>query len=153
MREGLKGARTTSMHNVLIQLQKCCNHPFLIDGVRQVTPRPPAASGAESSEAASFLALHSGKLRLLEQLLLRLRKRGHRVLLFSQMVGFGPGWRRLLCLFVCACVGVWVCGCALGSTPSSISLSRVCRLVGCSLTRSLVHVLSAAVCFAFCGGR
>ena len=57
------------------QLRKCCNHPFLIDGVEDL------AQGASSD-----LIRSCGKLHLLHKLLVRLKETGHRVLVFSQMV-------------------------------------------------------------------
>lgn len=62
------------MHNILMQLRKCANHPYLFDGAEE----PPFTNDER-------LIVHSGKMVLLDKLLLRLKSRGHRVLLFSQM--------------------------------------------------------------------
>ncbi|XP_026194247.1 ISWI chromatin-remodeling complex ATPase CHR17, partial [Cyclospora cayetanensis] len=65
----------TQMLNILMQLRKCCNHPYLFDGVE---PGPPYVEGYHLVEAA-------GKMHLLDRLLPRLKAEGSRVLLFSQM--------------------------------------------------------------------
>lgn len=61
--------------NVLMQLRKCCNHPYLFHGAE---PGPPYTTG-------EHLILNSGKLTLLDKLLKKLEERGSRVLIFSQM--------------------------------------------------------------------
>jgi ATP-dependent DNA helicase len=66
----------TSLNNVLMQLRKNCNHPDLITG---------GLDGSIHFPSADELVAACGKLQLLERLLLRLRSRGHRVLIFSQM--------------------------------------------------------------------
>uniref|UniRef100_UPI00398E5C1D chromodomain-helicase-DNA-binding protein 1-like isoform X1 n=2 Tax=Pristiophorus japonicus TaxID=55135 RepID=UPI00398E5C1D len=69
--EMVKKAR---LMNILIQLRKCVNHPYLFDGVE---PEP--------FQIGDHLVEASGKLHLLDKLLAFLHPRGHRVLLFSQM--------------------------------------------------------------------
>ena len=59
------------LNNVLMQLRKCCNHPFLF--------RTDAWRVDES------LVRSSGKFLLLDSMLPKLKAAGHRVLLFSQM--------------------------------------------------------------------
>lgn len=65
----------TQMLNLLMQLRKTCNHPYLFDGVE---PGPPYVEGFHMVEA-------SGKMVLLHKLLPKLFSQGSRVLLFSQM--------------------------------------------------------------------
>ncbi|KAF7458439.1 SWI2/SNF2 ISWI-like (AT hook) [Cryptosporidium felis] len=65
----------TQMLNLLMQLRKTCNHPYLFDGVE---PGPPYLEGFHMVEA-------SGKMVLLHKLLPKLFSQGSRVLLFSQM--------------------------------------------------------------------
>ncbi|KAB5583814.1 hypothetical protein PHYPO_G00099960 [Pangasianodon hypophthalmus] len=60
--------------NILMQLRKCVNHPYLFDGVE---PEP--------FEIGEHLVEASGKLSLLDSMLAYLLEEGHRVLLFSQM--------------------------------------------------------------------
>ncbi|EGZ28338.1 hypothetical protein PHYSODRAFT_466564 [Phytophthora sojae] len=63
--------------NILPQLRKACNHPYLFPGAE---PEP--------FEEGSHLYENSGKLFVLHQILPRLKKEGHRVLLFSQSPPF-----------------------------------------------------------------
>ena len=67
------GANARSLVNVLAALRKCCNHPYLFEGVE---PEP--------FEEGEHLVHAAAKLRLLDRLLVRLWARGARVLLFSQ---------------------------------------------------------------------
>jgi chromodomain-helicase-DNA-binding protein 1-like len=62
------------LNNLLMQLRKCVNHPYLFDGVE-----------AEPFALGDHLVHVSGKLIYLDRLLALLRRRGHRVLVFSQM--------------------------------------------------------------------
>ncbi|KAJ3129306.1 hypothetical protein HK101_005272, partial [Irineochytrium annulatum] len=68
--------RTTPLHNILMQLRKVCDHPYLHADVG------PANLSAEQTHA--FLTNACGKLILLQPLLARLKEKGHRVLIFSQ---------------------------------------------------------------------
>uniref|UniRef100_A0A8D0B1C1 Chromodomain helicase DNA binding protein 1-like n=1 Tax=Sander lucioperca TaxID=283035 RepID=A0A8D0B1C1_SANLU len=60
--------------NILMQLRKCVDHPYLFNGVE---PEP--------FEMGEHLVEASGKLCLLDSMLTYLHKGGHRILLFSQM--------------------------------------------------------------------
>lgn len=60
--------------NPLMDLRKICNHPFLVPGVE-----PPGDTLGED------LVGSSGKLALLDRMLVQLKARGHKVLVFSQM--------------------------------------------------------------------
>jgi len=71
-----KGGHATTLLNIVMELKKCCNHPYLFQGVEDKNSADPLQS----------LIKASGKLILLDKLLLRLKERGHRVLIFSQMV-------------------------------------------------------------------
>jgi SWI/SNF-related matrix-associated actin-dependent regulator of chromatin subfamily A member 5 len=68
------GANRTRMLNMLMQLRKCANHPYLFEGAET----PPFTNDERLINA-------SGKMVVLDKLLTRLRSGGHRVLLFSQM--------------------------------------------------------------------
>jgi SNF2 family DNA or RNA helicase len=73
---GAKGS-VSSLINIVMDLKKCCNHPYLVRHVdEQMTP----------AETYHNLVRHSGKFILLDKLLTRLKETGHRVLIFSQMV-------------------------------------------------------------------
>ncbi|KAG6818079.1 hypothetical protein H0H87_009234 [Tephrocybe sp. NHM501043] len=63
--------------NVLMQLRKCLQHPYLY--AEDIEPR-----GLSPVEGHEKLIDASGKLRFLKSLLPKLKERGHRVLLFSQ---------------------------------------------------------------------
>uniref|UniRef100_A0A8C1MBF3 Chromodomain helicase DNA binding protein 1-like n=1 Tax=Cyprinus carpio TaxID=7962 RepID=A0A8C1MBF3_CYPCA len=64
----------TRLLNILMQLRKCVDHPYLFDGVE---PEP--------FEMGEHLVKASGKLSLLDTMLAYLQEGGHRLLLFSQM--------------------------------------------------------------------
>ncbi|EKX33876.1 hypothetical protein GUITHDRAFT_45412, partial [Guillardia theta CCMP2712] len=92
LRKGAKGAQVPALRNVEMELRKCCNHPYLIDGVeeqvclarlkflRQVRSH---SSGADMLQQLIF---HSGKMVLLDKILPKLRTEHHRVLIFSQFI-------------------------------------------------------------------
>ncbi|KAG8456346.1 hypothetical protein GDO86_002215 [Hymenochirus boettgeri] len=76
--KGSKGS-TSGFLNIMMELKKCCNHCYLI--------KPPEDNEFfNRQEALQHLIRSSGKLILLDKLLIRLRERGNRVLIFSQMV-------------------------------------------------------------------
>ncbi|XP_077050524.1 chromodomain-helicase-DNA-binding protein 2 isoform X8 [Siphateles boraxobius] len=76
-----KGTRGSSSGflNIVMELKKCCNHGFLIK-------QPEDGENDKVQEHLQCLVRGSGKLVLLDKLLTRLRERGNRVLIFSQMV-------------------------------------------------------------------
>lgn len=63
------------LQNILMQLRKCCNHPYLFDGAE---PGPPYTTD-------EHLLYNCGKMALLAKLLPKLQEQGSRVLIFSQM--------------------------------------------------------------------
>merc|ERR1711970_119159 len=78
--KGNKGS-TVSFVNVVVELKKCCNHGYLT--------KPPDETLQDNQTRDSRLQnllRGSGKLLLLDKLLVRLQETGHRVLIFSQMV-------------------------------------------------------------------
>jgi SNF2 family DNA or RNA helicase len=72
-----------SINNLAIQLRKCCNHPFLLNGVEEEVRAAENVADEKKAEA-DFLVRASGKLVLLDKLLPKLQEDGHRVLVFSQ---------------------------------------------------------------------
>ncbi|KAM6421419.1 LOW QUALITY PROTEIN: chromodomain-helicase-DNA-binding protein 8 [Rhynochetos jubatus] len=87
-----KGAGHTNMPNLLntmMELRKCCNHPYLINGAEEKIL-------AEFRESCHHHVPHdfhlqamvrsAGKLVLIDKLLPKLKAGGHKVLIFSQMV-------------------------------------------------------------------
>ncbi|KAG0417359.1 ISWI chromatin-remodeling complex ATPase ISW2, partial [Dictyocoela roeselum] len=65
----------SSLMNILIRLRQCCNHPYLFEGAE---PGPPFTTDEHIVE-------NSGKLLIIDKLLAKLKERGSRVLIFSQM--------------------------------------------------------------------
>ncbi|KAK1410859.1 hypothetical protein QVD17_37400 [Tagetes erecta] len=72
-----KGIPQQSMLNIVMQLRKVCNHPYLIPGTE------PEVGSVEFLHDMRIKA--SAKLTLLHSMLKILKKEGHRVLIFSQM--------------------------------------------------------------------
>ncbi|KAG5029239.1 protein CHROMATIN REMODELING 4-like isoform X1 [Glycine soja] len=72
-----KGVAQQSMLNIVMQLRKVCNHPYLIPGTE------PESGSVEFLHEMRIKA--SAKLTLLHSMLKILHKEGHRVLIFSQM--------------------------------------------------------------------
>ena len=79
--QGVKASNIPSLRNIMMQLRKCCNHPFLIKGVEDTVTQ-----GLEADDAFARLINASGKMVLIDKLLPKLKARGHKVLIFSQMV-------------------------------------------------------------------
>ncbi|CAH9091552.1 unnamed protein product [Cuscuta epithymum] len=69
------GGERKRLLNIAMQLRKCCNHPYLFQGAE---PGPPYTTG-------DHLIENAGKMVLLDKLLPKLKERGSRVLIFSQM--------------------------------------------------------------------
>ena len=72
-----------SLNNLAMQLRKCCNHLFLLNGIEEEFRMKQKTEGIEQPEG-DLLAKASGKLVLLDKLLPRLKENGHRILVFSQ---------------------------------------------------------------------
>jgi len=101
----LGGADKVRLLNILMQLRKVCNHPYLFEGAE---PGPPFKDGPHLWENA-------GKMLMLDKLLIRLKEQGSRVLIFSQMTRMldilddfmvHKGCVRVVCegcVCVCAC--------------------------------------------------
>ncbi|XP_066997701.2 chromodomain-helicase-DNA-binding protein Mi-2 homolog isoform X3 [Anabrus simplex] len=74
------GGQQVSLLNIMMDLKKCCNHPYLFPAAAQEAPMTP-----NGSYETSALTKASGKLVLLSTMLRKLKEQGHRVLIFSQM--------------------------------------------------------------------
>ena len=74
------GGQQVSLLNIMMDLKKCCNHPYLFPVASQEAPSLP--NGMYEINA---LTKASGKLVLLSKMLRLLKEQGHRVLIFSQM--------------------------------------------------------------------
>ncbi|XVF04811.1 hypothetical protein REPUB_Repub05bG0117700 [Reevesia pubescens] len=82
LNKGVRGNQV-SLLNIVVELKKCCNHPFLFESADH------GYGGDNSMNDISKLEriiLSSGKLVILDKLLVRLHETKHRVLIFSQMV-------------------------------------------------------------------
>jgi superfamily II DNA or RNA helicase len=96
--KGAKASNAPSLMNVMMELRKCCNHPFLIKGAEDRILSEAASKarlqGSSDKETAldqsklyaEQLVKSSGKMVLMEKLLQKLFDGGHKVLVFSQMV-------------------------------------------------------------------
>lgn len=69
------GKNRSAMLNIVMQLRKCCGHPYLFEGVEDRTLDP----------LGEHLVENCGKLNMVDKLLKRLKERGSRVLIFTQM--------------------------------------------------------------------
>uniref|UniRef100_A0A1J3GJM0 Protein CHROMATIN REMODELING 5 n=1 Tax=Noccaea caerulescens TaxID=107243 RepID=A0A1J3GJM0_NOCCA len=80
LNKGVRGNQV-SLLNIVVELKKCCNHPFLFESADH-------GYGGDINDNTKLdkVILSSGKLVILDKLLVRLRETKHRVLIFSQMV-------------------------------------------------------------------
>ncbi|QBM86583.1 SWI/SNF-related matrix-associated actin-dependent regulator of chromatin subfamily A member 5 [Metschnikowia aff. pulcherrima] len=65
----------TRLLNIVMQLRKCCNHPYLFEGAE---PGPPYTTD-------EHLVYNAKKMIILDKILKKFQKEGSRVLIFSQM--------------------------------------------------------------------
>merc|ERR1712142_503840 len=75
-----KGGAQVSLLNIMMELKKCANHPYLLPGPAEEAPLAP--NGLFEINA---MIKACGKLTLLTKMLKQLKADGHRVLIFSQM--------------------------------------------------------------------
>ncbi|KAK7482613.1 hypothetical protein BaRGS_00026112 [Batillaria attramentaria] len=75
-----KGGNQVSLLNIMMDLKKCCNHPYLFPVAAQEAPRT-----TNNAFEGSALIKACGKLELMAKMLKQLKVTGHRVLIFSQM--------------------------------------------------------------------
>ncbi|KAE9606295.1 putative DNA helicase chromatin remodeling SNF2 family [Lupinus albus] len=80
LNKGVRGNQV-SLLNIVVELKKCCNHPFLFESADH-------GYGGDSVDNSKLerIVFSSGKLVILDKLLVRLHETKHRVLIFSQMV-------------------------------------------------------------------
>ncbi|ETM40523.1 hypothetical protein L914_13551 [Phytophthora nicotianae] len=74
-----------TLNNIQLQLRKCCNHPFLIKGVEEreldeLGNNPTPAQVMEKTIECS------GKMMLVSKLIPKLKRDGHKILIFSQFL-------------------------------------------------------------------
>ncbi|XP_059429432.1 protein CHROMATIN REMODELING 5 isoform X1 [Corylus avellana] len=82
LNKGVRGNQV-SLLNIVVELKKCCNHPFLFESADHGYG---GDSRTNDSSKVERIVLSSGKLVILDKLLVRLHETKHRVLIFSQMV-------------------------------------------------------------------
>ncbi|KAJ9542713.1 hypothetical protein OSB04_029219 [Centaurea solstitialis] len=82
LNKGVRGNQV-SLLNIVVELKKCCNHPFLFESADHGYGGDSSITGSSKLER---IILSSGKLVILDKLLDRLHETNHRVLIFSQMV-------------------------------------------------------------------
>ncbi|XP_047972578.1 protein CHROMATIN REMODELING 5 isoform X1 [Salvia hispanica] len=82
LNKGVRGNQV-SLLNIVVELKKCCNHPFLFESADHGYGGDTNSLGSTKLER---VILSSGKLVILDKLLNRLHETNHRVLIFSQMV-------------------------------------------------------------------
>ncbi|NWI09612.1 CHD6 protein, partial [Crypturellus soui] len=86
-----KGANQHNMPNLIntmMELRKCCNHPYLINGAEEKILEDFRKTHSPDSPDFQLQAMiqAAGKLVLIDKLLPKLIAGGHKVLIFSQMV-------------------------------------------------------------------
>ncbi|XP_025415393.1 chromodomain-helicase-DNA-binding protein Mi-2 homolog isoform X3 [Sipha flava] len=74
------GGQQVSLLNIMMDLKKCCNHPYLFPLASQEAP-----TTINGSYEIGALTRAAGKLVLLSRMLRKLHETNHRVLIFSQM--------------------------------------------------------------------
>ncbi|OWZ23357.1 Chromodomain-helicase-DNA-binding protein [Phytophthora megakarya] len=71
-----------NLMNVMMELRKCCNHPYLNNGVEEILNE----GLTTEAQRHEMMVKCCGKMVLIDKLLPRLNDGGHKVLIFSQMV-------------------------------------------------------------------
>ncbi|XP_057510054.1 CHD3-type chromatin-remodeling factor PICKLE-like [Actinidia eriantha] len=71
-----KGGAQISLINVVMELRKLCCHAYMLEGVEP--------NIADANEAFKQLLETSGKLHLLDKMMVKLKEQGHRVLIYTQ---------------------------------------------------------------------
>ncbi|EAW07808.1 chromatin-remodeling ATPase CHD1 [Aspergillus clavatus NRRL 1] len=81
LNDGAKGQKQ-SLLNIMMELKKASNHPFMFPNAEARI----LEGSTRREDILRALITSSGKMMLLDQLLAKLKRDGHRVLIFSQMV-------------------------------------------------------------------
>ncbi|KAL4155219.1 hypothetical protein PRNP1_007332 [Phytophthora ramorum] len=72
---GSGGVSKSALQNIVMQLRKCCGHPYLFEGQEDRSLDP----------LGEHVVENCGKMVLMDKLLKKLKQRGSRVLIFTQM--------------------------------------------------------------------
>ncbi|ALC38544.1 kis [Drosophila busckii] len=87
LKKGTTSANIPNLMNTMMELRKCCIHPYLLNGAEeQIQYDFKAQHGEDPESYYKNLILSAGKMVLIDKLLPKLKANGHRVLIFSQMV-------------------------------------------------------------------
>lgn len=91
LNKGASYANVPSLMNTMMELRKCCLHPYLLNGAEEsIQSDYKEMLGHKPSDNIDVyhnaIIQSSGKMVLVDKLLPRLKQNGHRVLIFSQMV-------------------------------------------------------------------
>jgi chromodomain-helicase-DNA-binding protein 1 len=106
LNKGVKGKKQ-SLSNIIVEMKKATNHPWLFPAAhtmdmsayelksererdREERERKASSGGSGMNPRLELLIKSSGKVMLLDKLLLRLKETGHRVLIFSQVPTLPP---------------------------------------------------------------
>ncbi|KAI9928779.1 hypothetical protein AWENTII_000872 [Aspergillus wentii] len=81
LNDGAKGQKQ-SLLNIMMELKKASNHPFMFPNAEARI----LDGSSRREDVLRAMITSSGKMMLLDQLLAKLKRDGHRVLIFSQMV-------------------------------------------------------------------
>lgn len=73
-----RGGAKISLMNVIMELRKLCCHAYMLEGVE------PIEEPADANEVLRQLLESSGKMQLLDKMMVKLKEEGHRVLIYSQ---------------------------------------------------------------------
>lgn len=84
--KGTTSANIPNLMNTMMELRKCCIHPFLLNGAEDQIQLDYKHEKEDSEAYYQALINSSGKMVLIDKLLPKLKASGHRVLVFSQMV-------------------------------------------------------------------
>uniref|UniRef100_A0A663MDA5 Chromodomain helicase DNA binding protein 9 n=1 Tax=Athene cunicularia TaxID=194338 RepID=A0A663MDA5_ATHCN len=86
--KGAGQANVPNLVNTMMELRKCCNHPYLIKGAEEKILGEFKETYSPSAPDFHLQAMiqSAGKLVLIDKLLPKMKAGGHKVLIFSQMV-------------------------------------------------------------------
>lgn len=87
LQKGTTAANIPNLMNTMMELRKCCIHPYLLNGAEeQIQYEWRLTHGDDRDCYFKNIVTASGKMVLIDKLLPKLKANGHRVLIFSQMV-------------------------------------------------------------------
>lgn len=87
LQKGTSAANIPNLMNTMMELRKCCIHPYLLNGAEeQIQYEWKISHGDDRDCYYKNIVNASGKMVLIDKLLPKLKANGHRVLIFSQMV-------------------------------------------------------------------